>query len=186
MKYLILFLILVNVGYADNLLGIDLGLNSNEPVIKSEPPNINKPIVIADKRAGIITIVDPNTGKKEIGYALFGKHKYDTLDLSLLDDPTKAMPSITPAGIFKMKKMFSWHLNQNIIAFIIGTDKILAIHPVWTGNKNQQRVQRLQSPTPNDNRITNGCINVDPVFFETVLNKIPNDTLLIILSEKDH
>lgn len=60
----------------------------------------------------------------------------------------------------------------------------MAIHAVWMGNPNQHRVQRLLSPTPTDNRIINGCINVDPTFFLDVLSKVPSGSTLTILSEK--
>lgn len=48
-------------------------------------------------------------------------------------------------------------------------DSGLSLHPVITGNRKQRRLQRLESPTPLDNRITFGCINVPADFYETVV-----------------
>lgn len=45
----------------------------------------------------------------------------------------------------------------------------ISLHPVVTKNPREKRLQRLRSPAVEDNRITFGCINVDPEFFaETI------------------
>jgi len=48
-------------------------------------------------------------------------------------------------------------------------DTALSLHPVISGNQKQRRLQRLASPTPLDNRITYGCINVPAAFYEEVV-----------------
>jgi hypothetical protein len=48
-------------------------------------------------------------------------------------------------------------------------DSAVSIHPVATGVPAERRVQRLASPTPDDNRITHGCINVSPEFYEGII-----------------
>ena len=48
----------------------------------------------------------------------------------------------------------------------------VAIHPVVTGNPRERRMQRLTSLTPEDNRITFGCINVPPDFYRDVLQPL--------------
>ena len=42
----------------------------------------------------------------------------------------------------------------------------VALHPVVTGNKRERRLERLLSPSPVDNRITFGCINVPTAFYQ--------------------
>ncbi len=42
----------------------------------------------------------------------------------------------------------------------------VALHPVVTGNKRERRLERLLSPSPVDNRITFGCINVPAAFYK--------------------
>ena len=49
-------------------------------------------------------------------------------------------------------------------------DTAVSIHPTATGVKKERRPERLASPTPDDNRITHGCINVAPEFYEGVVN----------------
>lgn len=48
-------------------------------------------------------------------------------------------------------------------------DSGLSLHPVITGNRKQRRLERLATPTPLDNRITFGCINVPADFYEGVV-----------------
>jgi hypothetical protein len=48
-------------------------------------------------------------------------------------------------------------------------DSAISIHPTATGVPAEKRPQRLASPSPDDNRITHGCINVAPDFYEQVM-----------------
>lgn len=45
----------------------------------------------------------------------------------------------------------------------------VSLHPVVTTKRNEARDVRLASATPYDNRITFGCINVSPTFYEQVV-----------------
>jgi len=141
-----------------------------------------KPTITADKVNGTISVYFPATNQTITQPALFGKVKTNTVDLSSFDIPGK-FTGITPSGSFPVTKMVSWRLNEHVLAFIEGKSTILAIHPVWKGNKDQRRIQRLRSSTADDNRITQGCINVDSDFFYTVLNTVPDGTILTILPE---
>lgn len=42
----------------------------------------------------------------------------------------------------------------------------ISMHPVVTSNPKEHRLERLKSTTPDDNRITFGCINIAPAFYE--------------------
>ncbi len=45
----------------------------------------------------------------------------------------------------------------------------VSMHPVITRNPQERRAQRLATPTPLDNRISYGCINVPAAFFRNVV-----------------
>ena len=45
----------------------------------------------------------------------------------------------------------------------------VSLHPVVSGTPLERRLQRLTSPTPLDNRISYGCINVPAIFFNAVV-----------------
>lgn len=49
-------------------------------------------------------------------------------------------------------------------------DAAVSMHRVVTGNKKEQRLQRLATPTPLDNRISYGCINVPLRFYDAVVH----------------
>jgi hypothetical protein len=168
-KILILYYcLLVHNSYADEYL-----IPANPTVL---------PTITADKTKGIITVYWPDSGKELSTPALFGKVKSNTLNMDNYDYPNK-FDNITPAGTFTVTKMVSWRLNENMLVFIKGKNSYAAIHPVWNGNPDQNRMKRLQSTTPDDNRITGGCINVDPVFYYSVLDYLPDGTTLTILPE---
>nr|WP_295379161.1 L,D-transpeptidase [Pseudoxanthomonas sp.] len=48
-------------------------------------------------------------------------------------------------------------------------ESAVSIHPTATGVPAEKRVERLASATPDDNRVTHGCINVSPEFYEQII-----------------
>ncbi|MNV24138.1 hypothetical protein D3C71_1151880 [compost metagenome] len=48
-------------------------------------------------------------------------------------------------------------------------ESAVSIHPTATGVPKEKRAERLASPTPDDNRVTHGCINVSPAFYEQIV-----------------
>lgn len=142
--------------------------------------NANTANIIADKKAGTITVYYQD--KVITQPALFGKVISNELNMKNYDYPGK-FDGITPAGSFALTKIFSWHLNEDMLVYINGKASVGAIHPLWMKNPNQHRVERLRGTDPSLRRITGGCINVDREFFYNVLNKLPDDTTLTILPE---
>lgn len=163
------------------LLYLSVGKANDEfPLIPIIPTT--NPTITADKVKGTITVYWPDTNKSITQPALFGRVKSNELHMDNYDNP-RVFDNITPAGSFPITKMISWRLNEPMLVFIQGRSSVAAIHPLWMGNPDQKRIQRLKSPTPTDNRITGGCINVDATFFYTVLNHLPDGTILTILPE---
>jgi hypothetical protein len=73
----------------------------------------------------------------------------------------------TPAGRFVAS------LGRNMRGKeILWVDYVNAIslHPVITTSPEERRAERLATPTPLDNRISYGCINVPPEFFHDVVS----------------
>ena len=48
-------------------------------------------------------------------------------------------------------------------------ESAVSMHPTATGVPAERRPERLASPTPDDNRVTHGCINVAPEFYEGIV-----------------
>ena len=49
-------------------------------------------------------------------------------------------------------------------------DDAISLHRVVTNRPKERRLQRLSTPTPLDNRISFGCINVPVKFYNNVVN----------------
>ena len=49
-------------------------------------------------------------------------------------------------------------------------DSALSLHPVVAGLPKERRAERLATPSPLDNRISFGCINVPVKFYENVVS----------------
>ena len=68
----------------------------------------------------------------------------------------------TPAGRFVSK--FGRAFGGQRVLWVDYANSV-ALHAVITTNKKERRVARLLSPTPDDNRISFGCINVGTRFY---------------------
>ncbi|MDB5743187.1 MAG: hypothetical protein JWR68_1502 [Polaromonas sp.] len=51
-------------------------------------------------------------------------------------------------------------------------DAAVSMHRVRTGNAKEHRLERLASPTIDDNRISFGCVNMPVAFYENVLSPV--------------
>jgi hypothetical protein len=71
----------------------------------------------------------------------------------------------TPAGRFKAS--LGEDLEQDILW--VDYDAALSLHRVIDGKPSDHRRVRLASPTPLDNRISFGCINVPAKFYDAVV-----------------
>ncbi len=73
----------------------------------------------------------------------------------------------TPAGRFIASLSHDVH-GQEIL--VIDYADSIALHPVVKGTPQERRAERLLSPTPKDNRISFGCINVPLKFYESIVS----------------
>ena len=72
----------------------------------------------------------------------------------------------TPAGRFVAA--LGHNLHEDILW--VDYDAAISLHRVVPGTAKEGRARRLNSPSPLDNRISYGCINVPASFFETVVS----------------
>lgn len=85
----------------------------------------------------------------------------------------------TPEGTFTTQRVFNRKTQRSSIMFTKRGELPLTIHRTWLGNPSQRRPQRLASTTPNDNKITGGCINVSDEMFNR-LWQLPDGTQFTI------
>jgi hypothetical protein len=73
----------------------------------------------------------------------------------------------TPAGRFVASLDRDIHGHE---VLWVDYDSALSLHRVVTGQPRERRAERLASPSPLDNRISFGCINVPVKFYENVVS----------------
>ena len=82
----------------------------------------------------------------------------------------------TPAGRFQAA--LGHDFEQDILW--IDYDAALSLHRVIVGKRADRRAERLASPTPLDNRISFGCVNVPARFYDDVVSPAFTGTVGIV------
>ena len=72
----------------------------------------------------------------------------------------------TPAGRFASEP--GRNLQNDDIVWI-DYNAAVSLHRVRSNNKADRRLQRLATPTPDDNRISYGCVNVPAAFYDALV-----------------
>jgi hypothetical protein len=73
----------------------------------------------------------------------------------------------TPAGRFVAERGMS---TRGVDVVWVDYDTGVSMHRVVNGSRQDRRLERLATPTPADNRISYGCINVPIKFYNEVVN----------------
>ena len=132
--------------------------------------NRGLPFVIIDKKAAEVFVFDRQGQILGAAPALLGLAVGDDSAPGVGNKPLSAIPPedrTTPAGRFVA---YLGHAPGKPNFLWVDPKDNIALHRVITGRPKDHRLQRLATPTPLDNRITFGCINVPVNFFErTVL-----------------
>src|SRR5690606_6399669 len=127
------------------------------------------PFAIMDKAAAQVFVFDGDGRLRGAAPGLFGSAVGDhtapgIAGLALAEIPGR--DRTTPAGRFVGG--YGPSLDAGRVLWV-DYDSAVSIHPTATGVPAERRPERLASPTPEDNRVTRGCINVAPSFYEQVV-----------------
>ena len=127
------------------------------------------PFAVIDKAAAQILVFGGDGRLRGAAPGLFGSAVGDhsapgVAGLALREIPGR--DRTTPAGRFVGG--FGPSIDAGRVLWV-DYDSAVSIHPTATGVPAERRVERLASPSPDDNRITHGCINVSPEFYEQVV-----------------
>ena len=131
--------------------------------------NQDYPFAIIDKAAAQILVFGPDGRLRGAAAALFGSAVGDHIAPGIAGLALREIPGrdrTTPAGRFVGG--FGPSIDAGRVLWV-DYDSAVSIHPVATGVPAERRAERLASPSPEDNRITHGCINVAPGFYESVV-----------------
>lgn len=137
-------------------------------VLNSED-NAQQPFTIVDKVSARVYVFFADGRLRGAAPVLLGLAVGDHAVPGIGDRPLATIrphERTTPAGRFVAE------MDRNLQGKeILWVDYELAvsIHPVITSNRKERRLQRLNTKTALDNRISYGCINVPVNFFATVV-----------------
>lgn len=137
--------------------------------------NGDLPYMVIDKNAGVLILMDAEGEPLGEAPVLIGVASGDDASpgvgskkLSEIGPAEKT----TPAGRFLAK--IGWAAgNQKVLWIDYATS--VALHAVVTGNRRERRLERLASPSPQDNRVTYGCINVPVEFYKDTIRPLFDD-----------
>lgn len=138
------------------------------------------PFLIVDKKNAKVFVFDAAGKIRGAAPALLGTANGDDSAPGIGQRKLASIPAderTTPAGRF----VGNLGRNLNGVGVLwVDYDAAISLHKVVTSNPKQQRAQRLASSSVADNRISSGCINVPPKFYEQYVKTTFKNTSGII------
>ncbi|HYW56578.1 MAG TPA: hypothetical protein VE934_06445 [Polaromonas sp.] len=153
--------------------------------ILASSDNQGWPFVIVDKKDARIFVFQADGQLVGASAALLGLASGDHSVPGIGSrEPSKILPfeRTTPSGRFLSQP--GRNLDGEEVVWINYTEG-LAIHRVRPGQSQERRLQRLASSTPDDNRVSLGCVVVPVAFFEEVVQPVlgKNYSVVYVLPE---
>jgi len=142
------------------------------------------PYIVIDKPNANLTLFDANGNVLGQAPVLLGIPRGDDSSPGIGGKSLSEMgpaEKTTPAGRFVAK--YGAADGHKKILWVDYADAV-ALHPVVTTNKKERRLQRLNSPTIDDNRISFGCNNVPTAFYaKTITPAVKKSVVVYILPD---
>ena len=134
-----------------------------------EADNGTMPFAIVDKRRAQVYVFEAGgrllgTSPVLLGYAA-GDHTVAGIGNKAIED-IRPQERTTPAGRFVSEPGRN-SLGHDVVW--VDYDAAVSMHRVRATNPKERRLERLATPTPADNRISWGCINVPVAFFDATV-----------------
>ncbi|MEG2803517.1 hypothetical protein [Stenotrophomonas sp.] len=128
------------------------------------------PFAIMDKAAAQILVFGGDGRLRGAAPALFGSATGDHSAPGVAGLALRAIPGrdrTTPAGRFVGG--YGPSIDAGRVLWM-DYESAVSIHPTPPGTPAEKRAERLASATPDDNRVTHGCINVSDEFYERIVH----------------
>ncbi|KQS51884.1 hypothetical protein ASG20_05375 [Sphingomonas sp. Leaf198] len=140
--------------------------------VKAAQDNATLPYIVIDKPAALLYLFKADgtlLGQTPVLLGIgIGDDSTPGVGAKKLEDIGPAERT-TPAGRYVAK--FGRAFGHERVLWVDYANSV-AIHAVITTNKKEKRVQRLLSPSPDDNRISFGCVNVGTPFYTRKLSPL--------------
>ena len=131
--------------------------------------NAGLPFMIIDKRQAHLWVFDRFGKLQGNAPVLLGEARGDDTVPGIGDKKLSEIrpeERTTPAGRFVAE--VGLNARREDVVWV-DYDAAVSLHRVLTTNAKEQRARRLETPTPADNRVSYGCINVPTAFFENIV-----------------
>lgn len=131
--------------------------------------NGERPFIIVDKQQAKVFVFEPDGRLKGASPVLLGYAAGDHTVAGIGQRPIEQVrpeERTTPAGRFLGERGLN-AMREDVLW--VDYDAAVSMHRVRLTNPKERRAERLASATPADNRISYGCINLPPAFFDQVL-----------------
>ncbi len=143
------------------------------------------PFMVIDKRQAHLWVFDRSGKLQGDAPVLLGVARGDDTAPGIGDkklSEIKPEERTTPAGRFLAEVGMNAR-GEDVVW--IDYDAAVSMHRVLTTNAKEQRARRLETPTPSDNRVSYGCVNVPTAFFENVVRATVNggNSVVYVLPE---
>jgi len=122
--------------------------------------------VVVDKREAQLYVFDADARLSASTPVLLGSARGDDSVPGIGNRPISAVlpdERTTPAGRFVGER---GHNARGEDVVWVDYDAAVSMHRVLTSNREERRLERLATPTSDDNRISYGCINIPVDFYE--------------------
>nr|WP_101926689.1 MULTISPECIES: hypothetical protein [Luteimonas] len=148
--------------------------------------NHGYPFAVIDKAAAQVLVFGGDGKLRGAAPGLFGSAVGDHAAPGIAGLALREIPGrdrTTPAGRFVGG--YGPSIDAGRVLWV-DYDSAVSLHPTASGIPAERRDERLASPTPDDNRVTHGCINVATAFYEQVVHStFENGGVFYILPDKD-
>ncbi len=131
--------------------------------------NAGRSVVVVDKQQARAWVLGPQGQLRGTAPVLLGLARGDHTVPGIGDRPLSQIrpdERTTPAGRFIAEQGLNAS-GEDVVW--VDYASAVSMHRVRTAVKAERRLQRLDTPTPQDNRISYGCINLPRAFYEQVL-----------------
>lgn len=144
------------------------------------------PFAVLDKAAAQILVFGGDGKLRGAAPALIGSATGDHSAPGVAGLALRAIPGrdrTTPAGRFIGG--YGPSIDAGRVLWV-DYESAVSLHPTPPGTPAEKRAERLASPSPDDNRVTHGCINVSPAFYEQIVQStFEKGGVFYILPDKD-
>lgn len=145
-----------------------------------------RPFVVVDKPGAHVLAFDARGQLVQRVPALLGSALGDDSPPGIGDKPLSQInpdERVTPAGRF-VAQMGETLTGEDVVW--VDYDAAVSMHRVRVVKESEHRFERLASETIDDNRISNGCINLPVAFYEQVLKPMveAGPTVVYVLPEQ--